>query len=433
MNQFSKKNKIVDCLFFYDEIEMLQFRLKELNPYVDYFIIIEGSVDFRNNSKKINFNVEDTLFDDYRKKIIHLVYDKLEKKSLKLIYEKLKYETKLLSFNESSINKFDIIDHALYNLKEKILSLDLQFEDLIMVSDVDEIPDLSNTEIFSHYLKFDSLILRQTNFVWSNKFFDTYPHFGTCVFNKSKLITEPRDLLFIYERKSKGLDFPSIILNNGYHFSHFYDYARTVNKLNLLYEPTDNVALTKSDILESMKNLVHPCQIKKPYLHTLVEYSGPLPKNINLLNNQSIGRIWSKNFLVLINPSEETKQKELINHFHQPFFINFTDDYVKKTNPQNEYDIFAPNEIFYQQNDISLDKFKYIYRLNEINKVIGRHLLLSNDFVIISLENYVPSSDEIKNNLKKNVSYFDKEKKYAILKWEMLRDNIISDILIEIL
>ena len=433
MDKFFKKNKIVDCFFFYDEIEILQFRLKELDPYVSYFIVIEGKVDYRNNTKKINFDLENTLFDEYREKIIHLVYDKFDKSSLKQIYETLKYEKKLLSFDESEINKFDILDYALYSLREKILSLDLQFEDLILVSDVDEIPDLSNTETLSHNIKFDSLIFRQTNFVWSTKFIDTHPHLGTCVFDKSKLITDPKSFLHQYEWKMRKLHFPSIILNNGYHFAHFYDYEKTLNKLNLLYDQNENVVLTKSAILESMRNLTHPCQIKKPYLHTLVEYSGPLPKNSHLLNNQVIGRIWSKNFLVLVNPSEETKHNELISDYHQPFFINFTEEYIKRTILQNEYDIFAPNETYYQEDTISLDKFRYIYCLNEINKVLNRHLLLSHDFVIISLNNYIPSSEEIKMNLKKNDSYYDSEKKYVIIKWEVMRNSIISDLISDIL
>jgi beta-1,4-mannosyl-glycoprotein beta-1,4-N-acetylglucosaminyltransferase len=430
---FLKKNKIVDCFFFYDEIEMLKLRVKELSPYVDYFIVIEGSIDYRNNPKKINFDIEDDFFNDYREKINHLVYDKFDKNSLESIYKNLKYERKLLSFNDSIIDKFDIINYALYNLREKILSLDLQFEDLILVSDVDEMPDLSNPETLSHYIKFDSLILRKTNFIWSSEFFDVYPHLGTCVFDKSKLITDPKSLLFNYEWKIKMLYFPSIIVNNGYHFSHFYDYEQTLNKLNLLYEPTDKVVLNKSDILESMKNLIHPCQKNKPYLHTLVEYSGPLPKNSHLLNNQTIGRIWSKNFLILINPSEETKHNDLITDYHQPFFINFTKKYTKGTNLQNEHEIFAPNEFYYNENTTSLDEFRYIYCLNEINKILNRHLLLSHDFVIISLNNYVPSADEIKSNLKKNDSYFDSEKKYVILKWEKLRGNIVSDVISEIL
>jgi hypothetical protein len=223
-------------------------------------------------------------------------------------------------------------------------------------------------------------------------------------------------------------------INNGYHLSHFYDYNRTLKKLNLLHEDYNNVTLTKSKILESMKNLTHPSQINKPILKTLTEYRDVLPKNINLLKNQSVGRMWSKNFLVLVNPSEETKLNKFVADYHQPFFINFTKEYIKRENLQNEYDIFSPSEIYYlYQDHTTLDKFKYIYCLNEINKVIGRHLLLSHDFIIVSLENYVPSSEEIKNNLKKSESYFDHEKKYAILKWEILRDNIISDVISEIL
>lgn len=434
MDKFPKKNKVVDCFFFYDEIEMLKFRLKELNPHVDYFIILEGAIDFRNNLKTINLDLQDSSFDEYREKIIHLVYGKFEKVSLKSIYQKLKYESKLLSFHESKLCKFDVTDYALYNLREKLLSLDLQFDDIIMVSDVDEIPDLSEVDTFYQYLKFDTLILRQTNFIWSTEFFDTYPHLGTCVFNKSKLVTDPKSILYNYEWKMKMLGFNSIIVDNGYHFAHFYDYQRTLNKLNLIYDPTDKVSLTKTQILESMKNMIHPCQIKKPYLKTLVEYSGPLPKNNDLLINQTIGRVWSKNFLVLINPSEETKRNELISDYHQSFFINFTKEYIERIKLQNEYDIFAPNEIYYLYEDKTfLEKYRYIYCLNEINKIIGRHLLLSHDFVIISLENYVPSPDEIKNNLNKNTFYLDHEKKYAIIKWGILRDNIISDIISEIL
>jgi hypothetical protein len=137
--------------------------------------------------------------------------------------------------------------------------------------------------------------------------------------------------------------------------------------------------------------------------------------------------------LILINPSEETKHNDLITDYHQPFFINFTKKYTKGTNLQNEHEIFAPNEFYYNENTTSLDEFRYIYCLNEINKILNRHLLLSHDFVIISLNNYVPSADEIKSNLKKNDSYFDSEKKYVILKWEKLRGNIVSDVISEIL
>lgn len=432
--KYSKKNKIVDCFFFYDEIEMLKFRFTELDEYVDYFIVIEGKIDYRNAPKKINFDINDESFKNWKHKIIHIVYNSFEKKELKLIYEKLNYFMKIMSFNEFVTTKNDIIDFALNELREKILTIDLSFEDLILVSDVDEIPDLKDSEVFLEYIKSQTIILVQKNFVWTTDFIDQYPHLGTCVFNKSNFLTNPTLLFSNFEKKSEMRDSIAMKINNGYHLSHFYDYNRALKKLNLLHEDSNNVTLTKSKILESMKNLTHPSQINKPILKTLTEYRDVLPKNINLLKNQSVGRMWSKNFLVLVNPSEETKLNKFVTDYHQPFFINFTKEYIKRENLQNEYDIFSPSEIYYLYKDhTTLDKFKYIYCLNEINKVIGRHLLLSHDFIIVSLENYVPSSEEIKNNLKKSESYFDHEKKYAILKWEILRDSIISDIISEIL
>jgi hypothetical protein len=71
--------------------------------------------------------------------------------------------------------------------------------------------------------------------------------------------------------------------------------------------------------------------------------------------------------------------------------------------------------------------------LNEINKILNKHLLIGHDFVILSLNNYIPTNDEILNNLKKSKVYFDAEKKYVVVSWNILRDKIISDFIAEIL
>ena len=38
--------KIVDCFIFYNEIDMLLYRLEILNEYVDYFILVESKYTF---------------------------------------------------------------------------------------------------------------------------------------------------------------------------------------------------------------------------------------------------------------------------------------------------------------------------------------------------------------------------------------------------
>ena len=49
------KHKIIDCFLFYNELDMLEFRLTELNEHVDYFIILDSDFDFAGNKKDSMF------------------------------------------------------------------------------------------------------------------------------------------------------------------------------------------------------------------------------------------------------------------------------------------------------------------------------------------------------------------------------------------
>ena len=47
--------KIVDCFIFYNEIDLLNYRLNLLYDIVDYFIIVEATKTHMGNSKKMYF------------------------------------------------------------------------------------------------------------------------------------------------------------------------------------------------------------------------------------------------------------------------------------------------------------------------------------------------------------------------------------------
>jgi beta-1,4-mannosyl-glycoprotein beta-1,4-N-acetylglucosaminyltransferase len=49
------KNKIIDCITFFDNNFMFDLRYNILKDYVDYFIVCESKFDHRGNLKKINF------------------------------------------------------------------------------------------------------------------------------------------------------------------------------------------------------------------------------------------------------------------------------------------------------------------------------------------------------------------------------------------
>ena len=47
--------KIFDCFTFFNELELLELRLKMLSPYVDYFVLVESNITFRGDSKTFLF------------------------------------------------------------------------------------------------------------------------------------------------------------------------------------------------------------------------------------------------------------------------------------------------------------------------------------------------------------------------------------------
>ena len=49
------KNKIIDCITFFDNNLMFNLRYNILNEFVDYFVICESKFDHQGNKKEINF------------------------------------------------------------------------------------------------------------------------------------------------------------------------------------------------------------------------------------------------------------------------------------------------------------------------------------------------------------------------------------------
>ncbi len=65
--------KITDAFIFYNELDMLEFRLTELNDVVDYFIIVEALETFTGETKPLFFNENKGRFEKFMPKITHVV------------------------------------------------------------------------------------------------------------------------------------------------------------------------------------------------------------------------------------------------------------------------------------------------------------------------------------------------------------------------
>jgi beta-1,4-mannosyl-glycoprotein beta-1,4-N-acetylglucosaminyltransferase len=67
--------KIIDCFTFYNELDLLTYRINLLYNIVDYFIIVESTHTHVGKEKILYFNENKHLFDKFTDKIIHIIVD----------------------------------------------------------------------------------------------------------------------------------------------------------------------------------------------------------------------------------------------------------------------------------------------------------------------------------------------------------------------
>jgi len=118
--------KIIDCFIFYNELDLLKFRLNILKDVVDAFVIIEANQTFMGKDKPLFSQQLSSLFSDLSGQLIHTIVD--------------------LPFREHNLST--AADHQWVNEKFQrnyitrvIRSLCLDDNDLILLCDIDEIPD----------------------------------------------------------------------------------------------------------------------------------------------------------------------------------------------------------------------------------------------------------------------------------------------------
>ena len=171
--------KIYDCFQFFDENMMLDLRLNILDKYIHKFIIVENLFLHSGEEKKQNFDINN--FKKFKDKIIYILVDKLPD-GLQVI-EKLFENEK----GNGIINNTLKIEH---NQRNKISDglKDADENDLIVVSDVDEIPKLSSLK--TSEIKNNILIFEQKMFYYKfNLIYEGFKWFGSKAIRKKNLIS----------------------------------------------------------------------------------------------------------------------------------------------------------------------------------------------------------------------------------------------------
>jgi beta-1,4-mannosyl-glycoprotein beta-1,4-N-acetylglucosaminyltransferase len=67
--------KVFDCFPFFNELELLELRLNELNDMIDFFVLVEATASHRGNEKPLIFQQNKDRFSKFLHKIVHVVVD----------------------------------------------------------------------------------------------------------------------------------------------------------------------------------------------------------------------------------------------------------------------------------------------------------------------------------------------------------------------
>ncbi len=156
--------KIIDTFMYFDEDLVLDIRLNTLNNFIHKFLICESKFSHNGKPKKLNFNINN--FQKFKDKIEYIVLDHQPNHLLKI------------NSNDSDrVKKSKILDNALLreNYQRNFCFDTLKKfseEDLVLINDLDEIPNLKNFRynfkitIFKQKMFYYKLNLEFPDFTW---------------------------------------------------------------------------------------------------------------------------------------------------------------------------------------------------------------------------------------------------------------------------
>ena len=159
--------KVYDCFTYFDEDLILEIRLNILNEYVDYFVIVESTFNHNGEKRQLRFDINK--YWKFKDKIKYIVLDDCPK-NIEKISEHDSEKVKENKFITNAMKRENGQRNYIINGIEEASE-----EDLILLSDLDEIPSLENFDfsnikekiiIFEQIMCYYKFNLAIPNFKW---------------------------------------------------------------------------------------------------------------------------------------------------------------------------------------------------------------------------------------------------------------------------
>ena len=246
--------KIFDCTTYFDEEMLMDVRFNILNEFVHKFIVVESIYSHSGEKKKLNFNINS--YQKFKDKIEYLVIE--EEPNNLANKDQIKLNPHLKRLN--SIKRIE----QSYDFMEKGIS-DAVGEDIILLSDNDEIPNL-NSNLFRKN-KNNFMLFKQYFFYYKFNFlYDRMLWFGTkgCKKKNFKKFSNLRNLknkkypfwrfdTFFSDIKQVDIN---IINDGGWHFTNLKSQENLFLKLKNFghHDEFDETGISVQDLKEKIQN-----------------------------------------------------------------------------------------------------------------------------------------------------------------------------------
>ncbi len=281
---------IYDCFMYFDEDLILDLRLNMLDEYVKKFVITESTYLHSGKEKKLNFDPKN--FIKFRDKIEYIVVDRLPD-GIQEVDKNDTVDVKNKKILDNSVRR----ENNQRNMQIKGLS-SAHDEDLILSSDLDEIPNLKNFKLNKKISLFEQDVfyykfnLKQPNFKWLGSRAckkKTLKNLQWIRNIKGKIYPFWRLDTFFSEKKYMDVD---IIKNGGWHFT-------------FIKKP--------SDIHYKLSNFLH---------HLEYEYSG--------LQLNDMKRLVEQKKILYDHSAQQEEEKYTGNQSLQKIEMDILPDYIRE-------------------------------------------------------------------------------------------------------
>jgi beta-1,4-mannosyl-glycoprotein beta-1,4-N-acetylglucosaminyltransferase len=257
--------KIVDCFTFYNELDMLEYRLAAMNDVVDHFVLVEATHTHAGKEKPLYYEENKQRYAKWSDKIVHVVV-----RDMPFVYPNINYEA-----NEQWQNE----NYQRNAIQRGFNTISFSDEDVLMISDLDEIVDPNllrrirsgEQTIYYHGVQMDVYV------------YNLHSYFEIVQWIAARILTwkayrelgrNPQTL-----RVNTYRDLNVIWGCNGWHLTYFGDDSFIKNKLmNFGHQELNNPKFTDDIVIRrKMESGIAPCDEVTKARYVNVPGERPLP------------------------------------------------------------------------------------------------------------------------------------------------------------